>query len=67
MANRPPALDDKVFSISDLKHEGSKKLPKSFRGKKYSVFFEHMLTISDFYNEGAMDLITWVAVEDDPD
>lgn len=43
MANRAPALDQNVFSISDLKHEGSKRLPKSYR---------------DFYNEGAMDLIT---------
>ncbi|KAJ9657793.1 hypothetical protein H2198_004100 [Neophaeococcomyces mojaviensis] len=43
MANRAPALDQNVFSISDLKHEGSKRLPKSYR---------------DFYNVGAMDLIT---------
>jgi len=45
MANRAPALDDKVFSISDLVLEGNKKLPKSYR---------------DFYNEGAMDMITYV-------
>ena len=45
MANRAPALDDKVFSISDLVVEGNKRLPKSYR---------------DFYNEGAMDMITYV-------
>ena len=43
MANRAPNLDDKVFSISDLKYEGSKKLPKATR---------------DYYNEGAMDMVT---------
>ena len=43
MANRATNLDEKVFSISDLEHEGSKRLPKATR---------------DFYNEGAMDLIT---------
>ncbi|KAK5936540.1 hypothetical protein PMZ80_011227 [Knufia obscura] len=43
MANRAPNLDENVFSISDLKHEGSRRLPKATR---------------DYYNEGAMDLIT---------
>ena len=43
MANRAPSLDQNVFSIRDLQHEGSKRLPR---------------TIREFYNEGAMDLIT---------
>ena len=43
MANRAPSLDQNVFSIRDLKHEGSKRLPRAIR---------------EFYNEGAMDLIT---------
>ncbi|KAK5095153.1 hypothetical protein LTS08_008315 [Lithohypha guttulata] len=45
MANRAQNLDDKVFSIDDLKNEGSKKLAKPYR---------------DFYNEGAMDSVTSV-------
>jgi len=43
MANRAANLDKNVFAIRDLKYEGSKRLPKATR---------------DFYNEGAMDLIT---------
>jgi len=43
MANRAANLDKNVFSIKDLKYEGSKRLPKATR---------------EFYNEGAMDLIT---------
>ncbi|KAL1848488.1 hypothetical protein Daus18300_013589 [Diaporthe australafricana] len=43
MANRSVSLDTKVFSINDLKREGSAKLPPVYR---------------DFYNEGAMDMDT---------
>lgn len=43
MANRPPALDDLVFSIHDLEHYGSQNLTESFR---------------EYYNGGAMDMIT---------
>ncbi|KAK2596022.1 hypothetical protein N8I77_013532 [Diaporthe amygdali] len=43
MANRSVNLDPKVFSISDLKREGSARLPPMYR---------------DFYNEGAMDMET---------
>lgn len=43
MANRAANLDQNVFSISDLKYEGSRRLPKAIR---------------DFYNEGAMDMLT---------
>ncbi|KAL2413142.1 Oxidase FUB9 [Exophiala dermatitidis] len=43
MANRPPSLDPLVFSIQDLEKQAEKKLQKSYR---------------DYYNEGAMDLIS---------
>ncbi|KAJ5723268.1 Aldolase-type TIM barrel [Penicillium malachiteum] len=43
MANRGTTLSNEVFSIKDLQHYGSKKMDKSTR---------------DYYNEGAMDLIT---------
>lgn len=32
MANRSVSLDTKVFSINDLKREGSAKLPPMYRG-----------------------------------
>ncbi|KAH6880717.1 FMN-dependent dehydrogenase [Thelonectria olida] len=43
MANRGRTLDPQVFSLDDLNRLGSAKLPKSVR---------------EYYNEGAMDLIT---------
>ena len=43
MANRPPALDPYVFCIADLKVEACKKLPPTYR---------------DYYNGGAMEMIT---------
>ncbi|KAF0318890.1 hypothetical protein GQ607_013849 [Colletotrichum asianum] len=43
MANRGKNLDEKVFSIKDLKEEASKKLPRAYK---------------EFFNEGAMDMIT---------
>uniref|UniRef100_L2FS58 Fmn-dependent dehydrogenase family protein n=1 Tax=Colletotrichum fructicola (strain Nara gc5) TaxID=1213859 RepID=L2FS58_COLFN len=49
MANRGKTLDEKVFSIKDLKEEASKKLPRAYK---------------EFFNEGAMDMIT---VQDNED
>ena len=43
MANRGKSWDTQVHSIADLREYGSKKLPKMYR---------------DYYNEGAMDLVT---------
>ena len=34
MANRAPSLDPHVFSIRDLKREGSKRLPPGYRGEQ---------------------------------
>lgn len=45
MANRGQSWDSQVHSIADLREYGSKKLPKMYR---------------DYYNEGAMDLVTYV-------
>jgi hypothetical protein len=44
MANRAVAHDDLVFSIADLKREGSQRLEPAHR---------------DYYNDGAMDMITY--------
>ncbi|KAJ4263503.1 hypothetical protein NW762_006322 [Fusarium torreyae] len=43
MANRGVSWDPNVHTISDLKELGSKRLPKMYR---------------DYFNEGAMDLVT---------
>ncbi|KAL6158349.1 hypothetical protein ACJBU6_02468 [Exserohilum turcicum] len=43
MANRAPNLDPLVFSIQDLEKEGTRRLSQGYR---------------DFYNGGAMDMIT---------
>ncbi|GME58001.1 (S)-2-hydroxy-acid oxidase [Neofusicoccum parvum] len=43
MANRPQRLDSKVLTISDLKAQADKKLPR---------------TISEYFNHGAGDMIT---------
>ncbi|KAF2846163.1 FMN-dependent dehydrogenase [Plenodomus tracheiphilus IPT5] len=43
MANRPANLDPLVFSIKDLEREGTRCLPEKYR---------------DYYNGGAMDMIT---------
>jgi hypothetical protein len=45
MANRASNLDSLVFSIQDLEAEGTRRLKKEYR---------------DFYNGGAMDMITCV-------
>ncbi|KAB2574639.1 Oxidase FUB9 [Lasiodiplodia theobromae] len=43
MANRQRTLHPKILTIKDLKEEASKKLPPMYR---------------DYFNEGAMDMIT---------
>ncbi|KAH8680637.1 (S)-2-hydroxy-acid oxidase [Xylariales sp. PMI_506] len=43
MANRGASWDPRVHTIEDLKEEGSKKMTKMYR---------------DYFNEGAMDLVT---------
>ncbi|KAK8215676.1 (S)-2-hydroxy-acid oxidase [Phyllosticta capitalensis] len=43
MANRPASIDASVFTIADLKEQGNKKLPRYAQ---------------EYFNEGAMDLIT---------
>ncbi|RAK88256.1 FMN-dependent dehydrogenase family protein [Aspergillus costaricaensis CBS 115574] len=43
MANRGKSLDSEIFSIADLQAKASEKLPREFK---------------EFFNEGAMDLIT---------
>ncbi|OJJ46810.1 hypothetical protein ASPZODRAFT_66565 [Penicilliopsis zonata CBS 506.65] len=43
MANRAKTLNADVFTIADLRDKASKKLPKAYR---------------EFYNEGAMDMIS---------
>ncbi|KAF5005319.1 hypothetical protein FDECE_8215 [Fusarium decemcellulare] len=45
MANRGKTLHSEIFCLNDLKEQGSKKLPRAYR---------------EFYNEGAMDLLTVV-------
>ncbi|KAL1798066.1 hypothetical protein ACET3X_004672 [Alternaria dauci] len=45
MANRPSNLDPLIFSIQDLEKEGTRCLSEGYR---------------DFYNGGAMDMITFV-------
>ena len=45
MANRASNLDPLVFSIQDLEKEGTERLSEEYR---------------DFYNGGAMDMITFV-------
>lgn len=51
MANRGQTWDTQVHSIADLREHGSKKLPKMYR---------------DYYNEGAMDLVTYVQLHHMP-
>lgn len=46
MANRAVAHDDLVFSIADLKREGSQRLESAYR---------------DYYNDGAMDMLTYAS------
>lgn len=61
MANRSVSLDTKVFSINDLKREGSAKLPPMYRGlsllRQPAAEFQTD-NDPDYYNEGAMDMET---------
>lgn len=47
MANRPVNLDPIIFSIRDIEREGTKRLPEGYR---------------DYYNGGAMDMITYAII-----
>ena len=47
MANRAASLDPLVHSIRDLEREGSRRLPLGYR---------------EYYNGGAMDMITYMAL-----
>lgn len=59
MANRSVSLDTKVFSISDLKREGSGKLPPMYRGMSHLPAVKSKNSQGqDFYNEGTMDMDT---------
>lgn len=64
MANRAATLDPNVFSISDLEALGGKRLPKMYRGECYhpigTLFVCLGLTDSsqEYYNEGAMDMVS---------
>lgn len=60
MANRPPSLDPNVFSIHDLEEQAKRKLAKPFRGMWSFLLRKKAYTATDYYNEGAMDLITCV-------
>lgn len=46
MANRGESWDPHVHTIQDLMEQGSKRLPKMYR---------------DYFNEGAMDLISYIS------
>ena len=60
MANRAPALDPVVFCIRDLMREGSNRLSPEYRGKKkpWNPRPDTADRSSDYYNGGAMDMIT---------
>uniref|UniRef100_A0A0B7K771 FMN hydroxy acid dehydrogenase domain-containing protein n=1 Tax=Bionectria ochroleuca TaxID=29856 RepID=A0A0B7K771_BIOOC len=61
MSNRGRTWDHQVHSTKDLQLLGSAKLPESYRGAQCgSKWMYNSLTrmIIDYYNEGAMDLIT---------
>ncbi|KAL1639388.1 hypothetical protein SLS58_007969 [Diplodia intermedia] len=47
MANRPQPLDSKVLTISDLKAEADKKLPRTISGRT-----------AEYFNHGADDMTT---------
>ncbi len=60
MANRGRTHDPEVFSIADLKEKASKKLPKMYRGKESHLVLRcPQLIIKEYFNEGAMDMITY--------
>ncbi|RHZ60126.1 alpha-hydroxy acid oxidase [Aspergillus thermomutatus] len=59
MANRGKTLNKEVFCLKDLERLGSSKMQKAYRGKS-SICDTLFQTDSsaEYYNEGAMDLIT---------
>lgn len=62
MANRGRTLDVQAFSMKDLERLGSAKLPIAYRGELGQMFSLNSGTyksIAEYYNEGAMDLITY--------
>ena len=65
MAHRGETFEKNVSCIADLKTLGSKKLPKMVRGR-FSVKQVWSIPTDlsdslDYYNEGAMDLITYAS------
>lgn len=61
MANRRRTLHHEVFCITDMKELLSKRLPKVYRGV-YPLYnpLNRANGSPEFYNEGAMDLLTYV-------
>lgn len=61
MANRGVSYDAKVHTIADLRELGSRKLPVMYRGEYFvsaQRFRMRFNSLQDYFNEGAMDLIT---------
>lgn len=59
MAHRGDALGKDVCCIDDLKRLGSQRLTPTVRGMDQRMILDSNLTWTDYYNEGAMDLITY--------
>lgn len=62
MAHRGDALGKDVCCIDDLKRLGSQRLTPTVRGMHLPIAFGENLTWIDYYNEGAMDLITYYTI-----
>ena len=64
--NRLPTLDPHVLTIADLKEAACRDMPAMYRG--WCDVFQFLCTMADqktdYYNEGAMDLITYALVRD---
>lgn len=60
MSHRGEALHKDVCCIADLKDLGSRRLSPMVRGKQSGTLLDTLILIpADYYNEGAMDLITY--------
>ena len=61
MSHRGETLHKDVCCIADLKELGSKRLAPMVRGRLHQLRAQwfHKLTHTDYYNEGAMDLLTY--------
>lgn len=59
MAHRGDSLGKDVCCIDDRKRRGSQRLTPTVRGTDQRVALDQNLTWIDYYNEGAMDLITY--------